>query len=227
MNTRAFATGAVIAILTVALLSGAVGSVAAQDTATVDEDSAFIVALEDNGDATVTLRLEYDLTETDAAAAFEQLEVNTADRTTQYRDRLASVAEQTAAETGREMTITDADMTTRIDGNTGIVTISATWSNLAAVDDEGQLVVTEPFASGFAPDQRFVIVAPDGGAIVETSVSPDTRSTDRFTWEAGTDLSGFSATVDPDGGTSPTPLLPALATTIAGVLVYGGWRRMQ
>ncbi len=227
MNIRAFATGAVIAILTVALLSGAVGSVAAQDTATVDEDSAFIVALEDNGDATVTLRLEYDLTETDAAAAFEQLEVNTADRTTQYRDRLASVAEQTAAETGREMTITDADMTTRIDGNTGIVTISATWSNLAAVDDEGQLVVTEPFASGFAPDQRFVIVAPDGGAIVETSVSPDTRSTDRFTWEAGTDLSGFSATVDPDGGTSPTPLLPALATAIAGVLVYGGWRRMQ
>jgi len=97
--------------------------------------------------------------------------------------------------------------------------------------------VSEPFASEFRPDRPFVLVAPDGYALADATVSADATSTtsggsSTAEWTAGTDLSGFSATLAPsdatDGvtdGSLPTPLAPTLALIAAGLLGYVGWRR--
>lgn len=217
-------------LLAAAVLPGAVAG-AARETPADGTDSAFVVDLEADGDATVTLRLAYDLANEGDAAAFDRLRGDTANVTAAFERRLAGVANRTASETGREMTVGDAEASVTTEGDRGVVALSASWTNLAAVEGDA-LVVREPFASGFETDRRFVLRAPEGGAVVETSVEPDERGDGRVAWASGTDLSGFAATVDPGAGgvtdgALPTPLAPTLAAALAGVLAYGGWRRTR
>ena len=201
----------------------------------VEEGSSFVVALDADGDATVTLVLTYDLADADAEAAFEELRERPENVTARFGDRLTRIAERTATETDREMRVADARTEFESTNGTGAVRISATWTNLAAVDGD-RLVVSEPFESAFRPDRPFVLVAPDGYALADTTVeadataSGDGASTATAEWAAGTDLSGYSVTLAPaEGGVTdgslPTPLAPTLALLAAGLLGYAGWRR--
>ncbi|RLM76347.1 hypothetical protein [Halorubrum sp. Atlit-26R] len=199
----------------------------------VEEGSSFVVALDADGDATVSLVLTYDLT--DDEAAFEELRERPENVTARFGDRMTRIAERTGAETEREMSVSDARADFESTNGTGVVRLSATWTNLAAVDGD-RLVVSEPFESAFRPDRPFVLVAPDGYALADTTVEADATAPATETgaataeWAAGTDLSGFSATLAPaeggvTGGSLPTPLAPTLALLVAGLLGYAGWRR--
>ncbi|WP_424014046.1 DUF7345 domain-containing protein [Halorubrum xinjiangense] len=201
----------------------------------VEEGSSFVVALDADGDATVTLVLTYDLADADDEAAFEELRERPENVTARFGDRLTRIAERTATETDREMRVADARTEFESTNETGAVRISATWTNLAAVDGD-RLVVSEPFASAFRPDRPFVLVAPDGYALADATVEADATTPASETgaasaeWRPGTDLSGFSVTLAPaEGGVTdgslPTPLAPTLALLVAGLLGYAGWRR--
>ena len=85
----------------------------------------------------------------------------------------------------------------------GIVTLSVTYVGLAAVADD-TLTVTEPFASGFEPDRRFVVTAPDGYAVAAATPAADTSGDARVVYDAGTHLSGFELVLEPTGTPSPT-----------------------
>lgn len=209
---------------------------AAPDDPVADDRSAFVVELTPEGDATVSLTLTYDLDDDTDEAAFDRLRDDPATVVERFDERLSRIADRTATETDREMSVSNvrADVTT--DEATGVVELSASWSNLAAVDGD-RLTVSEPFASEFRPDRPFVLVAPDGYVVSDTAVSTDGEGTAVVEWDGGTDLSGFSATVSPgDESTDapadsaaaedvneeslPTPLAPALAALIAGLLAY-------
>ncbi|WP_058367117.1 DUF7345 domain-containing protein [Haloparvum sedimenti] len=219
-----------VLLVAAAVVPGAVAGTAAQGTPAADGDSAFVVDLEADGDATVTLRLVYDLADGDDEAAFDRLRENSSNVTAAFERRIAGVADRTASETGREMSVGDAAATVTTEGDRGVVALSVSWTNLAAVDED-RLVVREPFASGFDPDRTFVLRAPEGGSVVETTVEPDERGDGSVAWAPGTDLTGFAATVDSGGGVTdgalPTPLAPTLAAALAGLLAYGGWRRTR
>lgn len=203
----------------------------------IEEGSAFVVELEPDGDATVALVLTYDLADSDDETAFERLHENAGNATARFEERIAGIADRTTAATGREMAVANATVEASTTDGTGVVRVSASWTNLAAVDGD-RLVVSEPFAGEFRPDRPFVLVAPDGYAITDATVDPDAMTPVEETgpataeWTAGTDLSGFSATIAPAdaaGGTTdgslPTPLAPTLALVAAGLLAYAGWRR--
>lgn len=221
-------------ILAVLLLSSVVapGIVSAQE-AVPEDRSAFVVEVAPDGDARVSLALTYELNGGTDEAAFDRIDENAENVTAQFTDRLSGVATRTESETGREMTISNVSVDLTTNDGVGIVTLSASWSNLAAVQGD-RLVVAEPFASGFQPDRPFVLVAPDGHTIVETTVPADSTERTTAEWSADTDLSGFSATLGPDDGAAggatgsslPTPLVSLLAAGLVALLGYAGWRRV-
>nr|WP_305882828.1 hypothetical protein [Halobellus rarus] len=207
-------------------------AVGAQD-AVAEDRSAFVVELENDGDATVSLSLTYDLEDESDQAAFDRLRGETGNVTERFDERLSRVANRTASEIGREMSVSDADAEVTTADGVGVVTLSASWSNLAIVDGD-RLVVEEPFASGFRPDRPFVLVAPDGYALADTAIPADSTEGAVAEWGVGTDLTGFSATLAPSeavggattSGSLPTPLASVLATGLVALLGYAGWRRL-
>lgn len=190
---------ALVALVATALVpAGAVGTAAASS----HPQEAFVVDLHEDGSATVTLRLTFDLTTEGERTAFRELRDNeTAKRQLrdQFAERLGAVAASTANETGREMTVAEPNATVRSTGDTGVVALAVTWTNLAAVDGD-RLVLERPFAGDFDPGRPFVVHAPDGYAVT-AEPSPDTSSDATVRWSADTSLDGFSVVATPGGST--------------------------
>lgn len=199
-NARPFGTALLVAMVAIAMAGQPVAAQAA-------DEPAFIVAVNADGSAELTVRLTFDLTTDEEQQAFETLQdddqarQNAMDR---FLDRIRAVASDAENATGREMRVTDAsiDLRQTSDGETGIVTLGASWSGLAAVEGD-TLIITEPFASGFSPERPFVLRAPDGYEIASASPSPDDRSQTSLTWAAGTELAGLSVEFVPTE--TPTP----------------------
>lgn len=173
-----------------------------------ETDPAFIVELHADGSAAVSVRSTFDLTSDSEQAAFQTLtddEEARQEATGRFRNRMRAVASDAANATGRAMEVTGAsiDLQRSADGKIGIVTLSVTWEGLAAVEDD-TLVVTEPFASGFTTDRPFVLDAPEGYQLVSATPEPASTDATRATWNAGTDLSGFTAEFQAEATTSPT-----------------------
>ena len=205
-SLRSLAT--LIAVLGL-ILTATAPAAAAQHT----DDSAFVVDLAADGSATVTVHLAYDLGFEEEQTAFRDLEGSDTlqeQYRTDFRDRMSRVAATAANETGREMRVSDPQVAfeTRDPGSTGVVSLSVEWAELAATTDDG-LVVTEPFATSFEPDRRFVLQAPDGYGLTDVSPAADTRNANSAEWEADASPDGFEATFE-----SPsTPTETSMATT--------------
>lgn len=196
---------------------------------------AFVVALQPNGDATVTLRLTYDLDSDDERTAFRSLENDSDTRATagdRFRDRMASVAAAAENATGRDMAISNASVALETVDGVGVVELSVTWTGLAATQS-GTLVLTEPLASGFQSDRPVVVKLPDGYSVDSVTPKPAERANGSLTWSADTNLEGFELVASADGATStgqsgpagvPVPgfgLLAALLALLATVALLG------
>lgn len=198
-----------VTALLVVLSAGAVTPSAAQQTT-----PSFVVALQDDGSAEVTLTLTYDLTDEAETDAFRELQNDStarAEARSDFRARMAAVANDSENATGREMSVSDAtiELRTEDDGRLGVVELSVTWTGLAAVDG-GRLTVTEPFASNFEPDRTFTVRGPDGYGVATATPKPATGTANSITYQPGTDLSGFQAAFEPTatGGTTTAPDTP-------------------
>lgn len=190
--------------------------------ATADEPApAFVVEVQEDGAAEITLRVARDLDDEDKLIAFRTLETDQAARAefrTRFENRLSQTASKSAEVTGRDMTVSNADLNLMRtpDNSTGVIEISVTWTGLAAVEDN-RLVVTEPFASGFEPPQKLVIVGPDGYEVSQATPAPRSQSEQRVEWSSNSDLTGFELTYTPseaeDDDTATSPGLPGFTTT--------------
>lgn len=199
----AFATvvlvGSLLAGSGVGTAVGASGTDA--QSAPTDSASAFEVALEADGDATVAVAVSFNLTDEANRTAFESLETNKTKRNefeARTEQRFRTVAGSAANATDREMTIEETRISFETDEETerGIVTVSATWTAFAATDGD-RLTVTEPFASGFTADRPVVLRLPDGYALADATHAPTDRTDTRLVWDANTSLEGYEATIVP------------------------------
>jgi hypothetical protein len=219
-------------VLVALLLTGSV--VATADSASaidaqsngMDSDSAFVVALEENGDATVTVAVTFDLTDDADRAAFESLKENETERSelaSRTERRLRSVVADVANETDREMAIEEARVSFEMDDETdrGIVSVSATWRGFAATED-GRLTVAEPFNSGFTADQAVVLELPDGYALEAATPEPSERADGHVSWDANTSLEGFEAVIAPSDGASDGDSQPGFGLGAAVIAIAGG-----
>lgn len=189
------------------------------------EDTKFVVALAEDGDATVTLRLTFDLDREEERQALERLRENSSAIAAGFEDQLEAVALRTAEETGRAMSISEATVRVSTEGSTGVVELSATWVGLAAVED-GRLVVSEPFADGFSPPGRFEVRGPEGYELDAAAPTSETASGPAASWPAGSSLDGFQAAFVPaeaaaDSTSQSLPGFGILAGLLAVTLLAG------
>jgi hypothetical protein len=208
--------------------------VTAQETPT----PAFVVAVEPDGSATVTVTYTFDLRSDAEAEAFQSLQDDQAAREafrTRFGDRLRLVAQAASDRTGRPMSVTDPKIAidTATDGETGVARLRATWTGLARVEDD-RLVISEPFASEFTPDRRFVLLAPEGYELSTGTPEPAVRERGQIEWSSGATLDGFEVVMvsaDPEAttasadSTTQTTGQPGFGSILAvlaiGVLVTG------
>lgn len=213
--------GAALTALTLVIALVAGTGAAAQES----PEERVVVELESDGDATVTTVYTYDLSEESDREAFAALEDDPANVSGDYAERLRAVAANVADETGREMTIEDVEATVERRDDVGVVRLTATWTNLAAVDGD-RLVLDAPFDDGFDADRPLVVRAPDGGEISDTAVEPTERSDGQATWSTDRDLSGFQATMTAGEGGGDA-LAPSLGVPILGLLAGGGFLALR
>lgn len=165
-----------------------------------------LVTVESTGAATVSMVSTVDLTDPDVAAGFDELAADPAAIAaleSAYADGIATVATETAAAVGRPMSVESMPASFDVDGAVGISTLTVRWTGFAAVTNDG-LVIAEPFASGYEADRPVYLDAPTGytvhadpPAVVDDSIA---------VWPAGTDLTGVSATLQPESEPGVTPL---------------------
>ncbi|WP_410764766.1 hypothetical protein [Haloferax sp. DFSO60] len=165
-----------------------------------NNSSAFIIALEPDGSAQVSLRLVYDLTAEAERTGFERVKANASTFADAYATRLEPLAARASNETGREMSIRspDAEFKTIHSGTTGVVELSATWTNIATERD-GRVVLAEPFNDGFAPERPFVVNAPDGYELVSVAPNPNGETRSTVAWTDGQSLDGFAVEFEATG----------------------------
>jgi PGF-CTERM protein len=198
-NSSSYRTAIVVTIVLVSLLTTPVALATQEGTPDETVEPGFVVSLQETGDATVTLRMTFDLTTQNESDAFQRYSETPDARDTlksNFRNGLERVASDASAETNRLMRIGDvtADLESRNDE--GVAELTVTWTNLTATDGDA-LVVTEPFASGYTPDRRFTVEGPDGYTLRDATPSPDERGDNSASWQAGTDLAGFEASFAP------------------------------
>ena len=189
-----------------------------------DRDTTFVVAVDEGGDASVTLRLAFDLDRRAEREALERLRANRTEIVAEFRAKLESVAARTASETGREMRIEGTDVRVSTEDGTGTVELSATWVGLAEVDGD-RLVLSDPFADGFTPPGRFEVRGPEGYTVAASTPEAATTTDGSATYAAGTSLDGFEAAFVPadasGGGSLPQPGFGFPAAIVAVGLLAG------
>jgi len=216
----------VLAVLATTVVLGSLAAPAAGAQTGTDGSAgghtALVVDLAEDGDATVTLRLTFDLDREEERRALERLRENRTEIASTFEEQMRAVAARTAEETGREMAVTSADVAVTTEGSTGVVELSVAWTGLASVEGD-RLVVSEPFADGFEPAGRFEVEAPEGYVLAETTPTAASTTETGAAWEAGSSLDGFEAAFVPaDASTSTSlPGFGAPAALVAVALVAG------
>ncbi len=146
-------------------------------------------------------------------------------------------AERVEAATNRsEMRIVDPRWSGRVENDTGVVTLSFTWTQFARTED-GRVILGDVFRadvgwfSSLTDDQQLVIAPPPNYAVTESPFPIDERGTIRI--DGPEDVPGdvtaenVSVVYAPTAGPTPTPtpdgpltgLLPGAALIAAAVVV--------
>lgn len=216
---RPTTVGAVVLILVAAALFAAVGPVAAD---TAQEDRLELV-VHDDGSAQLTLFLVYDLDDEQDADGFDSIADDEAaqdELRDRFEARMTTVAEDTSARVDRDVSVSGAEIDLERDDGVGTVRLSITVTNLLAVDD-GTLVLTEPFSSGFDVDGQFHVVVPDGHAVTDVHPSPTETDDQRLVWGPDVDLTGFELVLTAED--DPTDGIPGFGIGVAllGLLGVG------
>lgn len=218
-------TFVVVGVVSLLLVSGVAAPVAGSNGADADriDHPAVHVDLEADGDATVSLVSTYDLTDEDERDAFDTLRDDDAIRTElldRFADRLDGVASDAEADVDREMTVSPESVDMRsTDDDLGIVTLSVSWTDLAAVEGE-TIVLTEPFASGFESDRALVVTVPEDATVESSTPEPTSHDDAQLTWDEDVDLDAFEVTIssddaETDGATDGIPGFGSAVTAVA------------
>ena len=200
--------------------------------AAVDEpvNGRFIIELETDGDANVVFTDEYDLTDAEQRAAFENARSNETLRRqagSRFREGIQSLSEAINQRVDRELRVGAVTVGTAIDGETGVVAYQFRWENLASVD-EGQIVLSEPFSAYARVDQELIVFAPEGGELTSVSPKPARQDDGVASWPGLTqfgdnfEVIATVPTETEESGTDPPPTFSNGSETYGGAPVALG-----
>jgi hypothetical protein len=182
-----------------------------------DGETVFVVDLDASGDAHWQIIERTPLADAEDEAAFntvaEAFEAGEYDLASP--DSIRTAAELVDESTDRSMTVTEPSRTSAVEGTegnlTGTLTVSFTWENFARMgDDSDDLYIDDVLETerglwlpGLTADQKLVVRAPDGYAVLDASVPPQDGE---LHWEgpAEFDRGMLAATFVGNGNTDDT-----------------------
>ncbi|KAB1197436.1 MULTISPECIES: hypothetical protein [Haloferax] len=179
----ATATGSSVAALDVDETTTALDTPhAAAQQSTLERSPKTDIFIELHGDQSAEWRIEmrYSLENANETAAFEEFAQEYEAGTTDVgldADLFERVSETAEAQTGRSMEIQNATATAFVENDTGVVTLTFTWTNFLEQTDEG-LRLGDSFSAGsdatwlssLRANQNLTIQTPPGYAVSSTSL---------------------------------------------------------
>ncbi|WP_247010333.1 helix-turn-helix transcriptional regulator [Halorientalis litorea] len=211
--------------------------VAAQETPPTagSDETTFVIALQPDGDASWTVRMNFSTPTSDRRDAFNETAAEFeqgVDLRTLTAVRAAS--QQASAATGREMEITNVEYDSATYNNTGQLIVRFTWTNFSRLDGDW-LYVDDVFNTtgvtwfqSLGPDQSLVVVPPEEYTLVDAPPSGYEVSEGSLRWVGEQTFGpGDLAVTYRDVGDAPggfawlQNLELAAAVLVGGVLVVG------
>jgi len=226
-------------VLTILLVSSGVGAAAefpAFQTGDVETDRVVLeAAVDENGDARWSIEYRVALDDQNTTEAFESLQQDIEQNTSDYRGQFASRMESTVAAaenaTGREMAVENVTVEARtspLSGEYGIIRYSFDWVGFAAVS-EGQIAAGDALAGLFLDaDTELTISWPDRYVVNVADPEPDREGENSVTWTGPRefDVGQPQIVLRPEGGTPPLGAIVGIVLFgAAGVVWY--YRRQQ
>ena len=231
-------------LLSLAFVGGSVGgATAAADSGGfsslqsggVETDTVVLRAtVDEDGDARWTIDYRIRLDDQNTTEAFESLQTDIRDNTSDYRgqfaDRMRSTVATAENATGREMAVTNVSVTaeTTFSGQYGVVSYSFDWEGFAATEGDS-IRLGDSLAGLFLDaDTKLVFRWPEGYELRNVDPEPTTSDEQSVTWDGPVDF----GTDQPRLVVAETGLLPAWAPLVALgafvllallALVGGGW----
>ncbi|WP_049980350.1 DUF7345 domain-containing protein [Halolamina rubra] len=225
--------------LTILLVSSGVGAAAelpALQTGDVETDTVVLeAAVDEDGDARWSIEYRVALDDQNTTEAFESLQRDIEQNTSDYRGQFASRMERTVSTaenaTGREMAVENVTVEARtspLSGEYGIVRYSFEWVGFAQVS-EGQIAAGDALAGLFLDaDTELTISWPEGYVVDVADPEPDREGDNSVTWTGPHEFDAGQPQVvlSPEGGSPPLgAIVGVLLFAAAGVVWY--YRRQQ
>ena len=227
-------SGALVVLLVVAIVVSG-GASAADDglgslqSGDVETDAVVLqAAVDGDGDATWTIDYRVRLDDENTTQAFESLQAdirnNTSDYRGQFADRMRSTVAAAENATGREMAVSNVSVSTRttLDGQYGVVSYSFRWEGFAATDGD-RIVVGDALAGLFLDaDTKLTFNWPADYELQSVDPAPDSEGERSVTWQGPVDFGTNQPRVviaEPD----PVPSWAPVAVGVLVVLGGGAW----
>ncbi|MWG34646.1 helix-turn-helix transcriptional regulator [Halomarina oriensis] len=207
-------SGLLVALLIVALLAAPLGAASSGGAPLADPTTTFTFALEEDGDANVSVTVEYPLDSANETEAFRDVESDfergVGGPNVDVFERAASAASEA---TGRAMPLSDVERAGSIrnesSGSVGVLELSFQWGNFSTVDG-GTLRVGDAYRTtdgtwlpSLRGDQQLRVVGPEGYRYAD---SGDGRvEGGALVWEGPTTFQSGDRQVVLAGGETPTP----------------------
>ena len=235
MDRRTVVTVA-LALLLVGSGVGAAAEFPGLQTGDVESDTVVLeAAIEADGDARWTIEYRVALDDQNTTEAFESLQRDIEQNTSDYRDQFASRMRSTVSTaenaTGREMAVENVSVestTSPLSGEYGIVRYGFDWVGFADVSDD-QLATGEVLAGLFLDaDTELTIRWPEGYVVSLVEPEPDREGERSMTWTGPREFDiGQPRVVLRTRNSAPPwgPLVGIALFGAAGVLWY--YRRRQ
>ena len=158
----------------------------ATPAAAIDDPASgqFIVELDTNGDADAVFTDEFDLTDPEQRAVFEDARDDPelrAAASQQLREEMQFVSDVANEDLDREIRVGEVTVETIVDGETGIVAYQFRWETLARVDGD-RMILSEPFSTYDSLDRELIVLAPEGHELTSVSPQPQRQGDDVATW---------------------------------------------
>ena len=226
----------VVALLTSLLLtSGAAAApgsgFGALQSGDVETDGVVLrAAVDADGDATWTIDYRIRLDDRNTTEAFESLQADIRNNTSDYRGQFANRMRSTVATaenaTGRSMRVTNVTVSadTTFSGQYGVVSYSFQWEGFAATEGD-RLVLGDALGGLFLDaDTKLTFRWPEGYELQQVAPEPTTRDERSVTWQGPVDF----GTNQPRLAVAPEGVLPAWAPIVglallAALLLGGGF----
>jgi len=155
--------------------------------------TVYTIDVDENGDATWTIELRYQLVDDEEVDAFESLRDDFRQGELEVfegiEEDMEPFADEASVATDRPMTLSeferDVYIRESLTQTVGVVTVSFEWSGFAAVEDSEVRIGDVFVGSGLAltSNERLVVETFDEPPLRSVSPEPDTNDGDRLVWD--------------------------------------------